>query len=69
MQRRDLVKNIAVGTAASLAASQSAIALTSAQVDNKSLKPAIAWRMPTSWPERQGISFQSVVAFSIASRP
>lgn len=63
MQRRDLVKNIAVGTAASLAASQSAIALTSAQVDNKSLKPAIAWRMPTSWPERQGISFQSVVAF------
>ena len=58
MQRRKLVKNIAAGAAASLVANQAVSAQTAQtqgpQANDESLEPMISWRMPTSWPQRQG---------------
>ncbi len=61
MKRRNLLKNMAVGTAGTLALSQRAQTQTLAS-DNAS-DTAIEWRMATSWPQRESISFQAVETF------
>ena len=71
MQRRKLIRQAALGAAGTVAAgSMAAGSVVQAQTDTPNstdkitaTQPAITWRMATSWPEDQSITFRSVVDF------
>lgn len=62
MQRRRLVET-GLGAAGTLAVGQSVRAQTELEPAAQTGQPAIAWRMATSWPAGQGLTFGSVKAF------
>lgn len=62
MFRRRFFRNLALGTAGTTLLG-SPVAAQDAAPGSTTTSPAIAWRLATSWPQEQNITFQSIVTF------